>query len=114
MEPVSSMYIKALLKLKSPNEGGRKSAIRNGYRPNHVFEYVDGQILSTYIGEIQFDHIAAIEPGTAAEVVVRFLYVSQIDKYLVPGTVWWIHEGGRLVGEAVLIELLPKGYNPVS
>lgn len=107
MEAATSVYIKALIKLKPTNEGGRKSAIRNGYRPNHVFEYVVGQLLSTYIGEIQFDHIDAIEPGTAAFVVIRFLHVPQLDKYLFPGNSWWIHEGERLVGEGVVIDLIP-------
>src|SRR5947209_8039812 len=105
MEKVESIYIKAKLKLLPTSSDGRLSAIRTGYRPNHVFEYVDGQILQTFIGEIQFDNSEVIEPGEEAIVLVRFLFVPELEKYLQVGRRWWIHEGGRRVGEAVINEI---------
>ena len=52
------LTVKAKLKLKSTEEGGRQTGFISGYRPNHVFEYKDnGQLLQTYIGDIIFEGI---------------------------------------------------------
>lgn len=106
MQKADTKFVRALLKLKPTNEGGRQSAILSGYRPNHVFEYVDGQVLSAFIGEIQFDDSPPIKPGTEREVVIRFLFVPKLDEYLTVGRQWWIHEGSRLIGEATVTEIL--------
>lgn len=99
--------VKALLKMKSTEAGGRKTGFISGYRPNHVFEYSDaGQLLRTYIGDIQFENQSTIEPGEEKEVTVRFLLDQPIEKYLNPGQRWWIHEGQKQIGEAKIIEII--------
>jgi translation elongation factor EF-Tu-like GTPase len=105
LERVTSKYIKARLKLFPTNSGGRLSGIRSGYRPNHVFEYVEGQILCTFIGEVQFEELETIEPGEEKDVSVRFLFVPELEHYLQVGRRWWLHEGGRRIGEAVITEI---------
>ena|SRR6218665_3449623 len=96
--------IKARIKLKSTEEGGRRSGFVSGYRPNHVFEYNEkGQILQTYIGDILFDGKPTIDPGEEREVTVRFLINQPIEKYLDKGRTWWIHEGARQIGQAEVL-----------
>lgn len=93
------LIIKAKLKLKSTEEGGRQTGFISGYRPNHVFEYNDnGQLLQTYIGDIIFEGTPTIEPGEEREVTVRFLMNQPIERYLDRGRIWWIHEGAKQIG----------------
>ena len=98
------LIIKAKLKLKSTEEGGRQTGFISGYRPNHVFEYNDnGQLLQTYIGDIIFEGTPTIEPGEEREVTVRFLMNQPIERYLDRGRIWWIHEGAKQIGQAEII-----------
>lgn len=105
MSRIPTKFVKAKFKLRATNQEGRLTAIKSGYRPNHVFEYVEGQILSTYIGEIQFDRDEWIQPGEERVVTVQFVFVPEIEKYLVAGRKWWIHEGSKVVGEAEIVEV---------
>lgn len=102
--PGELISIKAILNLKSTEEGGRQTGIISGYRPNHVFEHSDnGQLLQTFIGDIILDGKAIFEPGEEGEVTVRFLINQPIEKYLNKGRIWWIHEGDRQIGQAEII-----------
>lgn len=47
------LIVKAKFKLKGTADGGRKTGIIRGYRPNHVFEYKDNKMVSAYMGDIQ-------------------------------------------------------------
>lgn len=98
------LTVNAKVKLKTTAEGGRKTGFISGYRPNHVFEYAeDGRVLQTYIGDIQFDGKPTVDPGEVREVTVRFLLSQPIEKYIEKGRVWWLHEGGRQIGQAEII-----------
>jgi len=98
------LSVKAKLKLKTIEEGGRHIGFISGYRPNHVFEYNDnGQLLQTYIGDIIFEGKPTIEPGEEREVTVRFLINQPLEKYLDKGRIWWIHEGPKQIGQAEII-----------
>ncbi|WP_202912439.1 hypothetical protein [Sphingobacterium olei] len=98
------LSVKAKIKLKTTEDGGRQTGFTSGYRPNHVFEYNDiGQLLQTYIGDIIFEGKPTIEPGEKREVTVRFLINQPIEKYLDKGRIWWIHEGPRQIGQAEMI-----------
>jgi hypothetical protein len=99
------IIVKARLKLLKTEDGGRKAGFISGYRPNHVFEYRNNQMLQTYIGDIQFDGQETIEPGEEKNVVVRFLMEQPIERYLSIGRKWWIHEGARRVGEAEILSI---------
>lgn len=102
--PNGLISIKAKLKMKSIENGGRKTGFVSGYRPNHVFEYKEnGQLLQTFIGDILFEEQMTIEPGEEKEVMVRFLMNQPIEKYLNKGRVWWIHEGLNAIGEAEIL-----------
>ncbi|MDR6784603.1 translation elongation factor EF-Tu-like GTPase [Pedobacter africanus] len=98
------LIIKAKIRLKTAEEGGRKTGFISGYRPNHVFEYgKEGEFLQSFIGDIIFEDQSTIEPGETKEVTVRFLLHQPIEKYISPGRKWWIHEGPRLIGEAEVL-----------
>jgi len=102
--PGELISIRAKLTMKRAEDGGRLNGFIYGYRPNHVFEYNDqGKPLQTYIGDIIFEGQSTIEPGETREVLVRFLINQPIEKYLYKGKIWWIHDGGKIVGEAQII-----------
>lgn len=99
--------VKALIRLKATEDGGRRTGILSGYKPNHVFEFhKDGSLLETYMGDIKWDDGLTIEPGEEKVVTVRFFLGWKIEQYLNIGRKWWIHEGPRCLGEAELIEFL--------
>ncbi|MCO7185155.1 hypothetical protein NH341_06935 [Tenacibaculum sp. XPcli2-G] len=104
------IHVKANLKLTPSEKGGRKTGIKKGYRPNHVFEYQpNGQFKYAYMGDIQFDQTEWIMPRETKEVLVRFLSRQPIDPYMNIGRKWWIHEGLNKVGKAEIIKIeLPK------
>lgn len=96
--------VKAKIKLKETDEGGRKTGIASGYRSDHVFEYGnDGKVNQAFMGDIIFENQSTIEPGEEKIVTVRFLLNQPIEKYLNKGQVWWIHEGPNLVGSAEIL-----------
>ena len=101
--------IKAKLTLYSTENGGRKTGIKTGYRPNHVFEYKENStdFVSTYIGQIDFDK-DLIFPNETEKVTVRFLKHQNISELVEKGKVWWIHEGPRKIGEAVILEIITE------
>lgn len=90
------------LKLKSTEDGGRKTPIANGYRPDHVFEYKENEPISVFMGDLQFD--GEIGPGTEKIITIRFPLHQPIEKYISVGIHWWLHEGARVIGEAVMIK----------
>jgi len=95
------IHVKAKLTLVTTEQGGRKTGIASGYRPNHVFEYqTNGQFKYAYMGDIQFEQVERILPGETKEVLVRFLSRQPIDEYMDIGRKWWIHEGPIKIGEA--------------
>lgn len=105
-ETPSFFEVKSKLSLVPISEGGRKTAIVSGYRPDHVFEYEEtGIVKYAFIGDIQLNEIEQLEPGNEAIVTIRFLTHQPIEKHLQIGQVWWIHEGQYRIGEAKAISI---------
>lgn len=104
------IHVQAKFSLTPTENGGRKTGIKSGYRPNHVFEYeTNGQFKYAYMGDIQFEDKEWIMPGETKEVLVRFLSAQPIDQYLEVGRKWWLHEGAIQVGEAEIMNIeFPK------
>jgi len=107
MESTPAFFeVKSKLKLIPTKEGGRKTAIKSGYRPDHVFEYEDSGIVKyAFIGDIQLKELETLEPGKKATVIVRFLTHQPIEQFLQIGKTWWIHEGPNMIGEAEIISI---------
>lgn len=101
--------INAKLTLYPTEKGGRKTGIKTGYRPNHVFEYKENtsDFVTTYIGQIDFDK-ELILPNETEIVKVRFLKHQNIADLIEKGRVWWIHEGPRKIGEAEITEIITE------
>ncbi|MFB0495010.1 hypothetical protein ABID99_001247 [Mucilaginibacter sp. OAE612] len=99
--------VSVLLKLKATADGGRRTGILSGYRPDHVFEYPenDGR-LEAFMGDITWYDGLAIEPGEEKVVTVRFFFRPQIEQYLSIGRKWQIHEGPVCIGEAEIIDFI--------
>ena len=99
------IIVKAKIKMKTTEEGGRQSGFKSGYRPNHVFELPDDiRNLKTYIGDIQFDDQELIQPGETKIVTVRFLKTPGIEKYIHVGQKWFINEAARTLGVGEILE----------
>ncbi|MCC6372774.1 MAG: hypothetical protein IT236_17350 [Bacteroidia bacterium] len=86
-------------------DGGKDCGIRNGYRPNNVFEYNERNRINSFVGEFQFEIDKLIMPGDEAIITVRFMDSDEIKKYLTVGRLWYIHEGGRHVGDGEILSL---------
>ena len=103
---MDSIQITAKFTLYSTDNGGRKTAITTGYRPNHVFEYDNkGSFKQTFIGQIDFNKDRWILPGESEIVTVQFLRLFDIEKHISVGRKWWIHEAQNKIGEAEIIEI---------
>ena len=93
----------ANIHLMCGHEGGRKTFIRSGYRPNIRFGdavYVDGAIT--------FSDREKVFPGDQCRVKIRFPKPEFVKKYLTVGTTFDIHEGAHKVGEGKILAL-PEG-----
>lgn len=104
-----TINIKAKLTLYPTEKSGRKTGIKTGYRPNHVFEYKENSsdFVTTYIGQIDFEK-EWILPSETENVNVRFLKHQNIADLIEKGRIWWIHEGPIKIGKAEIIEILTK------
>ena len=92
--------------MKITGDGGRIGGFKSGQRPNHVFELpVDLENLHTYIGDIQFDDQELTKPGETKIVTVRFLKMSQIEKYILVGKKWFINAAARTLGFGEILEI---------
>lgn len=107
LEQTPTFYkIESQIKLLSTKNGGRKTPIKNGYRPDHVFEYENSGIAKyAFIGDIQLGELNEIKPGEEAKVIVRFLTYQPIEKHLKIGNIWWIHEAENNIGEAKMLNI---------
>lgn len=76
------LTIKAKIRLKTTAEGGRMSGIATNYRPNHVFEYDDGKLKGSYIGQIEFEK-ETIDLGVDEIVTIRFINHNLDEKFKV-------------------------------
>ncbi|WEA00919.1 hypothetical protein [Mucilaginibacter sp. SJ] len=106
-EKCEQVAVSALLKLKATADGGRRTGILSGYRPDHFFEYAENNgRLEAFMGDITWYNGLAIEPGEEKVVTVRFLFRPQIEQYLSVGRKWRIHEGPVCIGEAEIIDFI--------
>lgn len=98
--------VKAKIRFKTADEGGRSISVKSGYRPDHVFEYEeDGKLHQAFIGEINFDKYEELELGKTYEVNVRFPFAQRIERFIDKGRKWWIHEGPLKIGEGEMLDI---------
>ena len=99
------LIVKAKFTLYPTDEGGRKTPIVSGYRPDHVFEYKEnsGDLIMAYVGDVNFEGQETLSPGESVMATVRFLRHEDIERFMQIGRVWWIHEARNRIGEAEII-----------
>ena len=98
--------ITAKIYLYPTNQGGRKTSINSGYRPDHVFEYQNKhQFKYAFMGDIHFNKCQNLSPGETTEAAVRFLSHQPIEEHLTVGRKWFLHEGPVKVGEGEIINI---------
>jgi hypothetical protein len=101
------IIVLAKIQFKKTEDGGRITPLKSGYRPNHVFEKVSNpKLLSTYIGDLEFDEQELIYPGETKIVTVRFLKNESLEKYITIGQKWFIYEVPNLIAEGEILEIL--------
>ena len=106
------IVIKARLYLRTAAEGGRPTAIKTKYRPNHVLDgLANSNLYSSYIGEISFDDQEFIYPGETKLVTIIFLWFPGIEKYMQVGHKWFINEGARTIGEGEIVQIPEEPEN---
>jgi translation elongation factor EF-Tu-like GTPase len=105
---LDTINVKAQLTLYPTEKGGRKTGIKTGYRPNHVFEYKENgtEFKAGYMGKVTFNENEILKPNQTKIVIVEFISEQNLEKYIEIGKIWWIHEGGKKVGEAKINEVL--------
>lgn len=98
--------VKSTIRLIETENGGRRTPIKNGYRPDHVFEYEKSGIVKyAYIGDIQLGDLEELNPGEEAKAIVRFLTHQPIEQHLKIGNKWWIHEGQNKIGTCEILNI---------
>ena len=97
-DPIS---VVARLKMLSAAEGGRSQPFYKNYRPNHNFG--DASNRGMYIGQVELQERNQLGPGEECEAIVRFINGVGLREQLVPGRIWRIQEGMKLVGTAEML-----------
>lgn len=108
MPPPLAAYIRADLRLRAPDAGGRRRPISSGYRCNCWFGALDDTGQHTYNDAIIFlENDGILKPGDSATVRIQPAFPDLWTKVGV-GTVIQLCEGLRVIGEATVIELFPS------
>ena len=107
MNKLELIEVKAKLTLYSTKNGGRKTGIKSGYQPNHVFEYRKNtkEYLKSYMGHIAFAQ-GLICPNETKIVQVFFINQLNLIDLIREGKKWWIYEGKQIMGEAIILEVI--------
>ena len=94
------LRVRAQLRLLTEAEGGKRTPIASGYRPNHNFAGPENR--SMCVGQIDLMYRERLNPGETAVVSITFQPSSALPKSLQPGRSWRVQEGARLVGIATI------------
>ncbi len=110
MKQPSTQRIRVELRLLSPEEGGRSTAIFSGYRPNWWTGEMQEGMRQYHIAEVALDGVERADPGD--------VFVAYLLPYLPPDEGFWaslrndasleIYEGTKHVGRATVLDPLPE------
>lgn len=94
----------AIIHLLPTEMGGRKTAAKNNYRPNFNFNTEQ-----YFCGEIRFKNgVEWIAPGQSIEATIVMIPAKYIPRDIGPNYAFQITEGKRVVGTALVREVLEK------
>ena len=92
----------AEVRLLSTEAGGRTTAVRGVYRPNHNFFEPDNPEMA--IGTIELPTGEELSPGETRTLPITFIAWPPLAQ-ITPGRQWRIQEGHRLVGIGIVKEV---------
>lgn len=102
-----SIHVLAKISLLKTEDGGRKSGILSGYRPNHLFDNdIKTKGYNSFMGQITWEDNMMLLPGEERNVYIHFLGSAAIDKYLNIGQKWYLYEGPHMIGNAEMVSFL--------
>ena len=106
LEPAGKEPIRVLARISvvPTEQGGRKGPFTTNFRPNHNFGGPDDRIF--YIGQVEVPEGTWIHPGETRDLTITFLNVRGIAELLQVGRKWRIQEGGRLIANAEVLNIL--------
>ncbi|MBL9181567.1 MAG: hypothetical protein JNN17_05460 [Verrucomicrobiaceae bacterium] len=90
------IVVRATIALVAQDKGGRPGPFTKVFRPNHNFGGPDDRFF--FIGQIEVEEGDWVYPGEARELQVTFLNARGLRELLLPGRIWRIQEGPRLIG----------------
>jgi len=100
-----AIRVRANIRLLPTSEGGRASAIKGSYRPNHNF-FGPGDREMT-IGFIELPEGTELHPGGSIDLPITFWKWHRLEGEIYQGREWLIQEGAKLVGIGTVLEVLP-------
>ena len=97
--------VRANIRLLPTSEGGRASAIKGSYRPNHNFFGPDDREMT--IGFIELPDGTELHPGNSIDLPITFWNWPGLEGQISQGREWRIQEGAKLVGFGTILEVMP-------
>jgi elongation factor Tu len=93
-------HIEAEIHFLAPEEGGRQTPIRCGYRPQFYYEGRDWDAIYDYPGRQE------VKPGETVMALLSFLSPDQHRGRVRPGLTFEVREGPRVVGTGKVLRVL--------
>jgi translation elongation factor EF-Tu-like GTPase len=108
LEPAGDKPIRVLARISvlRTGDGGRQTAFKGGYRPNHNFGSAEDRVF--YVGQVEATEGTWVHPGETRDLVVTFLNVRGLSDLLTVGRTWRIQEGPRHVATGEVLALLSE------
>lgn len=86
----------------TPEEGGRKMPVYDGYRPDHFFGKLED---GAFMGRIDVPEGGIIHVGETRDLWITFIDSPGLDEHLFSGNNWRINEADRPVATAKILSV---------
>jgi len=92
-------HIEASIYFLTPEEGGRTSPVRSGYRPQFYYEGQDWDAIHDYPGHDE------VKPGSTVITLLSFLTPEQHRDRVKPGLAFELREGAKVIGKGTVLRV---------
>ncbi len=92
--------IEAVMTFLRTEEGGRKSPVFSGYRPQFHYQHDEGDASHTYVG------VEQVNPGDTVTAQLKFYRPQNHDGKIAVGMEFLIREGNRTVATGRVTKIL--------
>jgi hypothetical protein len=97
-------YVEAVLTMRRTEDGGRKSPIRSGYRPNWWLPGEAGNVWAG--GTVELTESEELAPGGMGTVRI-YPFVPEVWSSLQTGSALEMCEGPALIGKGTVTQVVP-------